>query len=187
MTSIRARRGAPWWAAAMLAVLAGGLLLAIGAAAPSRAAEPVEFTLVFDDLTPGESRTESATIELARDATLTSIAWVERTGLLADGTLDVVVCGGGDCADTVAFESTPMRAGTIDVSVTVVAPADLAPGASGTALGRLAFVADEGGGAGLPATGAAVGAIAWGVALLAAGALLAGIGALRSRRSGARS
>ncbi|GAA1825027.1 hypothetical protein GCM10009750_05020 [Agromyces salentinus] len=172
------RRGALAWAAAMLAVLAGALVLALGAASASRAAEPVEFTVVFDDLSPGETRIESAVATLERDATLTSVAWVERTGLLAGGSLDVTVCRDDVCTGLAGFVETPMSAGELDVSVTVVADADVSPEDDGTALGRLTFVADDDG---LSATGASLAALAWGSALLAAGVLLAGIAATRAR------
>ncbi|MGI9823083.1 hypothetical protein [Agromyces sp. Marseille-Q5079] len=191
MTSIRAHRGALTWAAAMIAVLAGSLLLAVGAAGPSRAAESVEFTLVFEDLVPGELRTQAAEATLERDATLTSIEWVERTGLLADGSLDVTVCRGGACTALSTFAETPMPAGVIEVSVTVGVDADAPRGVDGTALGRLTFVADDaapggvpgdgGGDGGLPTTGASLVALVWGTALLATGALLAGVAASRSR------
>jgi len=162
----------------MLAVLAGALLLAVGAATASRAVEPVEFTLAFDDLSPGETRTESAAATLERDATLTSIAWVERAGLLADGPLDVRVCRDDVCTSLAGFVETPMTAGELDVSVTVVAAADVSPEDDGTALGRLTFVADDDG---LAPTGASLTALVWGAALLAAGALLAGVAAARAR------
>ncbi|MET0843831.1 MAG: hypothetical protein ABWY23_08265 [Mycetocola sp.] len=169
-------------AGAYLALLGGALLYAVGASlTPAAAAEPVDFTVTFSDVLPGETRTEVGIATLDRDATLEAAAWEQRSGLLARGELGFTVCRETTCVSSSSFVATPMTAGQVQVRVTVTIPRDASPGSSGTALGRLTFVADDGDGE-LASTGvSSSSAMFWGAGLLGAGALFIVVNALRSR------
>ncbi|KQQ94230.1 hypothetical protein ASF62_08820 [Leifsonia sp. Leaf325] len=173
-------------AGAYLALLGGALLYAVGASLTSAAAaEPVDFTVTFSDVLPGETRTEVGVATLDRDATLEAATWEQRSGLLADGELGFTVCREANCVSSSSFVPTPMTAGEIEVRVTATIPSDAPPGSTGTALGRLTFVADGDDGE-LASTGvSSSSAMFWGAALLGAGGLFILVNALRAR--GARS
>ncbi|MEL4318399.1 hypothetical protein WJX64_05235 [Leifsonia sp. YIM 134122] len=99
--------------------------------------------MTFSDLAPGETRTKVEAVTLERDSTIEAAEWEERTGLLADSPLGMTACRGEACVDAATFVATAMTAGTIEVRVTVTVADDAPPAASGTALGRLTFVAAD--------------------------------------------
>ncbi|WP_285025405.1 hypothetical protein [Plantibacter sp. ME-Dv--P-122b] len=172
-------RGLAASAFACLAVLAGAVLLSVGLApSPSSAAVPLDFTLTFPDLAPGETRTEAAVVVLDRDALLDAVTWEERTGLLESSSLALDICRSTTCVSADDFRSTRLTAGPIDVRVTVTVPTDAPPAATGSALGRLSFIADDDD---LATTGSdAARLITWGLSLTAAGLALAlGLGISR--------
>lgn len=172
-------------AAAYAAVLTGALLCALAAgAAPAAAAVPVDFTVTFADLRPGETRTETRSVTLDRDATLVSAAWEERTGLLAAGGLVFTVCRAATCTGSDSFAATEMSAGRVDIDVTVTVADDAPRDDTGTAVGRLIFVADGGR---LAATGGSASLTIWGVGLIGLGgvcAVLTTFGRSHRRRRG---
>lgn len=179
-------------------MLVGALALSAGTVtAPAGAADvEVDFTVTFSDLTPGETRTESATITLDRDAVLEEIAWPETEGLLAESSLQAEVCVGSTCVDQGDLVPTALPAGPVQVDVTVSAPQTIEPDATGSALGRLTFSADDARAAGgdggrapaadgrqLASTGAQVSAaLLWGGAVLVGSGILLTLGAVRRRR-----
>lgn len=137
----------------------------------------------FTELRPSETRTDVAYVELDRDATLISSAWEERSGILEDASLEVVVCDDAVCYRE--GERGPMAAGTLSVSVTVTVGDDLPEYSAGAALGRLQFVDDD---SALPATGSSfsAAAAAAGVAAIIAGGVAVAVSSLRPRRGPAR-
>lgn len=176
------RRSPALAASALLAgcsALIGGVLLA-----PPSAAVPVDFSVTFPDLLPGEVRTERAEVTLDRGAVLDDVAWVRTDGLLATAGLGVEVCGASGCATERGPRDLRLPAGTLDVFVTVRAPESLEPDARGSALGRLTFVDadDELASTGSPATTVLV----WSGALLLACGTLLTVGSL-ARRAGSSS
>lgn len=168
-------------ALACLAVVVGAVLVSVGlSASPTAAAVPVDFTLTFPDLAPGEVRTQAAVVTLERDALLDAVSWEERTGLLASSALSLVACRSSTCVSADDFRATRMTAGPVEITVTVTVPLDVAPATTGSALGRLSFVADEDD---LATTGSdAVRLVTWGVALVAAGSAIGVLVAVSRRQ-----
>lgn len=182
MRPAQSRRRSTVRAVCAVVILAGSAALSVGAAmTPAAAAVPVDFTVGFPGLVPGETRTQQAVVTLERDATLERVVWQETTGFLTDDTLDVLVCSRSACTSQDAFARTPMEAGSVTVAVTVTAPQTVEPGARGAATGRLTFVAE---GERLASTGSsAATALLWSGALLVAGGALAAVGAAGRRRT----
>lgn len=173
------------------AVLAGllglglvGLLGLLGGVAilPPTHAQPedLSFELDFGILVLDTPSTRVGTIELGRDARLEGLAWVERTGVMADVDLTVTVCDRlGTCVDAASpTRSAVLTAGPLHTEVT----ATLHEPAMGTgrAIGRLTFGDGASSGIGRPElpglapTGADVATSAlWSLAFLSAGVALA--------------
>lgn len=157
-----------------LGLLAAGLLASPAVAVESAtAAEAVAFTATFAQMAPGESRTETASVDLPRDATLEALRWERREGLLATGDLDVRVCQARACTSMGSFARIPMSAGAVQVEISFTLPDEALPGSQGEALGVLTFMAEDGE---LAPTGLGGSATLWGVAALLVGGLLYGLG-----------
>jgi hypothetical protein len=127
------------------AFIVSGALLALVEQGPAHAAPTPEFTLAFDGLEPGVPQTRSDSFVLDRDATLIGFAWLERTGVMTDATLSIEVCDAAStCLDPATLSSgVAMVAGPVVVTVTTELDAAAPPGAAGSVVGRLSFVADD--------------------------------------------
>jgi hypothetical protein len=143
--------------------------------------EPTVFTLVFDLLEPGVPQSRTAEFTLSRDAELVSFSWLERSGVMADVDLAVIVCSaGGTCVDpTTLTGSVAFPAGATSVTVTATLNAATVVNPVGSIVGRLTFGAEEA----LGPTGTDVLALAaWAGAVVLTGALLVQL--VRNRRRG---
>lgn len=170
-------------AAALVLTTAAFLLPAGSAAAAAPAPTEITHGVAFDNLVPGETRTQTTEV-VVPTGVLVASEWASRTGLLASASLDVVLCRPDEaCQPAASLIGEPVAAGPVEVEVTVTVPTDAAPGVTGAAVGVLTFQgADD-----IATTG--VDASAW-VAAVAAGGLLVGAGivlrASRARAKGGR-
>lgn len=155
-------------------VLVPGLVL-VGAP-PAHAAESIDVVVAFEDLVPGEARSEIGTYELVRDARHVGFDWIEREGVLRDAEIDVEACdAGGTCVDATRAAGQVLAAGPVRITLTVTLDRDAPQAADGSTTGRLTFTAEGEASAGhaLPLTGAgAAGAALWALALALTGTVL---------------
>lgn len=178
MTAARASRGAAgcFAAALLLAVLA--VLSGVSAARGAELSD-VDLSFRFDDMAPGETRTDTRAFEIPVDA-LIRAAEVE-VDHNDDGAFSwvVQVCpvGGGGCAVVdAAAVGTALAAGDYLLTVTVAVGSGAPAVASSAISGYLSFVEDDGGD--LPPTG-------WSAVWLAVAVVVftvAGLGLLRLAR-----
>lgn len=146
--------------------LAAALVLALlGAALGTRAATAEDaretFSVSFDNLLPGETRTETTVLEVPVPAVLATTTAEVADGASPDISWDIELCpvAGGRCLDLSAAVGTPLVAGDheLTVSATLTPGVPPAGGQHSAVVGHLAFVADTDDE--LATTGAALGVL----------------------------
>jgi hypothetical protein len=131
------------------------------------------FTVSMDSLAPGVPQAFTETFTLEENARLVGFTWIERSGVLSEGTaeIEVSICGSnGQCADSAALGDTVFEAGAMRAVLEVTLLDSAAEGESGVAVGQLQFtqVVDD-----LPFTGIEVTQLAfWGIAVISVGAFV---------------
>lgn len=170
-----------WAGGAMFTALLLGVLAALAGAAPA-SARIVTINMAFEDLLPGERRSDTARVALPRDARLVDVVVGEETTDPGAFAWDFELCPPrGECLPvTPASEGTLLGAGDHSLVVVVTLDDDAPALASSTLTGRLVFAAADDDG-GLPPTGTTLTILGLASLLLATGLGLVVLAPGRSR------
>lgn len=168
-----------WWASGSIAAaLLLGVLAALVAATPANA-RIVTIDMSFEQLQPGERRSDTAVVSLPREARLTDVVVGEESTDPDAFRWDVALCPPqGPCVPVApSSEGTRLDAGSYELRVEVTLGADAPALASSLVTGRLVFTDDGDGGDGLPPTG-----VSPALLVAAVGLLVVGVGLVRVAR-----